>query len=140
MKILRQVLNDLLHSVPCAPPETGGILGGKFGVISTYVVDYGQDMIDNYGHYSPDVKKLNRIVSNWAKRDIELYGIFHSHFPGGDQLSLGDKNYITKIMLAMPVDVNRLFFPIVLPTQIIGYQASRYGSQIPICRVDIKIL
>ena len=140
MLIFRKVLNDLLWSFPCAPPEMGGILGGKKGIVSTFVIDTGLETIDNYGHYRPNVMMLNQIINNWAKQEISFYGIFHSHFPGGDQLSLGDKKYIFQIMQAMPLQINKLYFPIILPSAVVGYQASRYGTQIRICRDDIKIL
>lgn len=140
MKISHRVLDELLSSIPCAPPETGGILGGKSGTVSTYAIDLGLDTFDNYDHYYPNVKYLNQIINDWAKQGISFYGVFHSHFPGGEQLSLRDKKYISHIMLAMPLEVNELFFPVILPTGIIGYQASRYGSQVRICCDDIKII
>ena len=139
MKIL-QYTYDILRSLPCAPPEIGGILGGKSEIISTFAIDFNLNTFDNYDHYRPNVKRLNQIINDWAKQGISFYGIFHSHFPGGEQLSLGDKNYISQIMLAMPLEVNKLFFPIILPTGILGYQASRYGSKIRICCDAIKII
>lgn len=139
MKIL-QYTYDFLLSLPGAPPEMGGILGGKSGVILTYAIDFGLDTFDNYDHYHPNVKRLNQTINHWAKQGISFYGIFHTHFPGGEQLSLGDKKYISQIMLAMPPEVNELLFPIILPTKIIWYQACRLGSQIFICRDDIKII
>ena len=140
MKILHNVLNDLLHSVPCAPPETGGILGGKYEVVSTYAVDIGLDIFNNYDHYYPNVKMLNKIINEWEIQRISFYGIFHSHFSEGKELSLGDKKYIYDIMLSMPLEVNKLFFPIILPTEIVSYKAIRSGSQIYILHDNIKII
>ena len=139
MKILRHTY-DVLCSLPCAPPETGGILGGKSGIISTYDIDLGLDTFDNYDHYHPNVKKLNQVISDWVKQGISFYGLFHSHFPGGEQLSFGDQKYIFQIMMTMPQEVNELFFPIILPNGMMGYRASRCGSEIHICRDDIKII
>lgn len=140
MNILHNVLGELLCSLPSAPPEMGGILGGKSGIISTFVIDAGLESFNNYDHYSPNIQKLNQVINDWAKKEISFCGIFHSHFPGGDQLSLGDKKYIQRIMLSMPPDTNTLYFPLILPTGIIGYQANRSGSQVRICRDDINIL
>lgn len=139
MEVL-QYTYDFLISLPCAPPEIGGILGGKSGVISTYVIDIGLDTFNNYAHYYPNINMLNKIINNWTKQGISFYGIFHTHFPGGNQLSLGDKKYIYQIMLAMPIEINKLLFPIILPSEIIWYQACRKDSQIFICRDDIKII
>ena len=140
MKILHNTLKKILLTVPYAPPETGGILGGKRDIVSVYMIDYGIETINHYDHYFPDLHKINQILNNWEKSGIDFYGIFHTHFPGGDELSRGDKKYITKIMQAMPPEVNKLFFPIILPKEMIGYQAERYDSQIYISRDDIKII
>lgn len=139
MKILQNIY-DVLCSLPCAPPEIGGILGGKSGIISTYVIDLGLDVFDNYDHYYPNVKRLNQIINDWTKQEISFYGIFHSHFSGGEQLSLGDQKYIFQIMMTMPQEVNELFFPIILPNGMVGYRASRNGAEICICHDDIKII
>lgn len=109
-------------------------------MISTFSIDSDLDMADNYDHYHPNVKKLNQTINDWASQEINFYGMFHTHFPGGVQLSLRDEKYITQIMLAMPPNVNKLFFPIILETKIIGYQASRHGLKVHICRDDIKII
>lgn len=140
MNILHNVLENLLCALPYAPPEMGGILGGKAGIVSTFIIDTGLDHANHYGRYYPDVQKLNQVINNWAKNGISFYGIFHSHFPGGNQLSPGDKKYIQRIMLSMPPDINTLYFPLILPAEIVGYQANRSGSQICICRNDIITL
>ena len=139
MRIKKDVLIDLLASIPNAPPEMGGALGGNKNVILTYMLDIGTET-NNYDHYFPNVEKINHEIKNWMHVGIEFYGIFHSHFPGGDELSLSDKRYIRQIMLAMPFEVSKLYFPIILPTGIVGYQANRCGSQICIFRDDIKII
>lgn len=140
MNILHNVLEELLCALPYAPPEMGGILGGKTGIITSFIIDTGLEPLNHYCHYYPNVRKLNQEISRWAKKGINFYGIFHSHFPGGYQLSLGDKKYIQRIMLSMPPDINTLYFPLILPSEIVGYQANRYGSQISICCDDIIIL
>ena len=140
MKIKRDILNALLLSVPCAPPEMGGILGGKDGTIVVYEIDRGISSSDNYDHYYPNVSHLNNTLQIWQTGGIEFCGIFHSHFPGGENLSAADKRYIQRIMQTMPAEINGLFFPIIISPKIICYQANRCGSEVRIIRDDIKIL
>lgn len=141
MIIQQNTLDELLKEVPGAPPEIGGILGGVNGVISTYQVDRGAVPDRKFDHYYPDVIFLNHTIQEWSDKGIEFYGLFHSHFPGGIELSVQDKRYITQIMLAMPKRIVRLFFPIILRDDMIGYRAIRCGKNVCIERDDIiKIL
>ena len=122
------------------PPDSGVIFVGKKGIISIYMIDYGIETINHYDHYFPDLQKINQTIHQWEKSEIDFYGIFHTHFPGGDELSRGDKKYISKIMKVMPTEIDKLFFPIILPQKMIGYQAERYDSEVYISRDDIKII
>lgn len=36
------VMGEILKKLPCEPPEIGGILGGKNGVVTCHVLDYGK--------------------------------------------------------------------------------------------------
>ena len=36
------VMEEILKELPCEPPEIGGILGGKNGVVTCHVLDYGK--------------------------------------------------------------------------------------------------
>jgi hypothetical protein len=139
MKICNTVLSEIFSSMPNVPPEVGGILGGTQGIVNQFVLDRG---IDSGGcYYIPNVKFLNEIILSWQTNGDEFMGIFHSHFFGVCTLSSGDMNYILKIMQSMPIQINRLFFPIlVMPDRImIPYVAIRNGSKVQICRDKLII-
>ena len=138
MIILRNTLDSLMKNLPLAPPEMGGILGGKDNVVSIYQIDYAENRIENNCHYRPNIHLLNHTINEWNKNGLQFYGIFHTHFPGGYNLSYADCNYIIKIMLAMPPYINHLFFPIVLPNTIVNYQAIRYRQHVSIVHDSIK--
>lgn len=141
MKILSAVYDSLLCETPPLPPETGGILGGRCGVITHYVFDKGQCTLTSPAHYQPSTEMLNQIIAKWQILNIQLFGLFHSHYPHDTELSPGDKSYITEIMLAMPSEIHTLYFPLILPgTAMIGYQADKYGSDIHIVCDKIEIL
>ena len=140
MKITSEIYNIILNNIPSSPPETGGILGGKSGIITKFVFDDGLPESDR-GHYYPDIEKLNHCILEWLKCGIEFYGIVHSHFTNERGLSLGDEAYIQKIMGAMPVNIEILYFPIIFPRkEIVSYRAEREEDEIKINFDFIKIL
>ncbi len=141
MKILSGVYKTLLLETPQLPPESGGIIGGQEGIITQACFDRGSNPLNMPSVYVPNINFLNQIIKRWAKEDITFCGIFHSHFSRDRELSLGDKEYIAKIMYAMPPHIGFLYFPIVLPRDtVIGYQANRYGSDVHIVCDKIEIL
>lgn len=110
---------------PLCPPETGGILGGTNGVINHIVPDRG---FGDYDQYIPDTELLNRIIIQWAERNISLMGIYHTHFVGCTELSNGDMRYISRIMDSAG-EGSILYFPIVIPNKsVIAYRAEKKGS------------
>lgn len=139
MKIVESVYNLILTNTPILPPETGGIVGGYDGKITSVYFDRGEYVASAI--YSPNVMLLNKVIKNWNESGISFYGIFHSHYSRDKELSLYDKMYIREIMRAMPLSIRHLYFPIVLPKQtILGYQASRIGPMIYIACDKIEIL
>lgn len=141
MKILKAVYDSLLREMPSLPPETGGILGGRCGMITHYRLDKGRCTLTSPAHYQPDIELLNRVIQQWQSNKIEFYGLFHSHYSRDTRLSHGDRKYIAKIMLAMPPDIHTLYFPLVLPgATMIGYQASRNGTAVQIVCDKIELL
>ena len=137
MLIQQSTYEALLKEIPCAPPETGGILGGTNEIITMYQVDFASLHNRNYDYYYPNLTFLNHTIQKWSDAGIEFYGLFHSHFPGGTELSLQDKRYISKIMYAMPQVIDRLFFPIILTGEIVSYQAFKCDKNVCIVRDDI---
>lgn len=141
MNIILSIYKSIVKSVPDVPPEIGGILGGNDNIIRYVKFDKGlYDPKKKHCAYIPDVKKLNEYIEEWENNYIDFYGIFHTHFYGIETLSSGDKNYIKKIMDTLPLEVNELYFPVVvLPERKIkGYIAYRKGTQIHI--MDEKLI
>ena len=134
MKILRSVYEVIIDSVPKHMPETGGMLGGQDGTITTVVFDDGKTDDFRRCHYTPNVTKLNSCLLDWGKNGIEFFGLFHTHFYGVASLSDGDAAYIKEIIKAMPQSKKKLYFPIVvLPDKkIISYQCCMNGESLSI--------
>lgn len=113
MHIKRDVLKEILNQIPPAPPETGGIIGGRDQIVSLFEMDPGIDTV-NPGCYTPDTVNLNLTIHQWKRVGIDFYGIVHSHMRGQTELSNGDIEYIKNIMRSMPAEIMCLYFPIVI--------------------------
>ena len=141
MRIISNLYQMILYKMLPPPPETGGILGGQDGIVTHFCFDRGQCTLTSPAHYQPNTEFLNQWIQKWEVCNIRFYGIFHSHYSNDAELSSGDREYITRIMLAMPSEIHTLYFPLVLPrTAIIGYQANRYGTSVHIVCDKIEIL
>ena len=114
MRIKSEIYRHLVLDIPLPPPEFGGLLGGNGEIITAYALDDTRNT-SVHGYYSPNTMKLNTIISDWADKKIEFYGLFHTHFPYGYSLSQEDKQYINSIMNAMPTGIKYLYFPIIVP-------------------------
>jgi len=139
MVIEQKVYTELIKFCPTVPPETGGIIGGQNNIISMYKFD---KLSDNsfYSSYEPNTAYLNGIISLWEENDIEFYGVFHSHFLGGDVLSEPDKEYIMRIMEAVTPIITKLYFPLIFPRNgIVPYMAVRKKSRVTIKRDTLII-
>lgn len=112
MRIKEEVYKKLKMIPYELPHESGGILGGKKGVVTRVVFDEGIDASCACS-YVPDVKKLNNILWSWKEEQVDFMGMFHTHFWSVSTLSDGDKKYIEKIVRNMPECIERLYFPIV---------------------------
>ena len=140
MRITRKTYNEILSSIPLFPVETGGIIGGRDGIVTNFIFDTGLSNGD-VGHYYPNIDKLNICISDWQKCGIKFYGIVHSHLNHEKSLSLGDEVYIRQIMLAMPTDIKILYFPVVSPCkEIISYRATIEKCELKIIFDDVDIL
>lgn len=112
MRIYNEVLKEVLDHMPLVPPESGGIMGGKGGIVSLREFDAGSD--EKGCVYCPNVSFLNHVIAGWIDRGYDFMGIFHVHFGSSKTLSDGDKRYIEKIMKEMPDFIERLYFPIIV--------------------------
>lgn len=141
MDILATIYEKIVSNCPKVPPETGGIIGETAGVVTHYEFDSGNSFSNGYDTYSPNAVYLNQIIIKWASMGVHFCGIYHSHFPSGIYLSKLDRQYISKIMTSMPEKVNKLYFPIVFPSEsMIVYQARNVGSQIDIVRDKLSVI
>lgn len=143
MQISLAMLSFLNNNISDFPPETGGILGSDSNDVITDII---LDIKSNTGHccsYSPNVDFLNSCIAEWAERNIQFVGIFHTHFAGVQTLSEADKKYIVSIMQAMPGGIDKLYFPIyVLPDrELICYVAERkLKENFEICQDVLQIV
>ena len=134
----KAVLDAALRRLSDAPPESGGILGGRDQTVTEIVLDKGR-VGGPPCSYTPDVTFLNREIKRWAEKGIRFMGVFHVHFGGAETLSEGDRAYIGQIMNAMPKEYDRLYFPIVVMPErrMIAYRAVRRNEEIEIERDEI---
>jgi len=139
MKIYLDIYQQLL-SCPAVPPETGGILGGKHGVVDQILFDQAKSIHDS-GKYIPNVQYLNKMIDIWQIDGIEFYGMFHSHKMDWSTLSGDDKKYIRHIMESMPDVIHTLYFPLVFSgIGVKGFRAVRGVSGVYIMQDDINII
>ena len=140
MIILEKVYKKIFESFPVPPPEQGGIIGIKNGVVCEYYHDASCD-VTNSLVYVPDVLLLNKIIQDWEERQIQFAGIVHSHPIGQESLSSGDKEYIQLVFDSLPEHINKLFFPIVIPAQdmMFCYVAEKSEEKIVIEICECKI-
>lgn len=133
MYILQSVYQYILCSVPVAPPEMGGVLGGANDIVSKCQIDFGRSASCGCS-YAPNVDFLNDTIKMWQMDEIGFQGIFHTHFFGVQTLSDGDIEYIKLIMQTMPPVIKKLYFPVVvLPEkQMVPYLATRDGKTVKI--------
>lgn len=141
MLILKHVCQSILSHQRETPPETGGILGGRDGVVTEYRLDEGKH-IGKMCSYAPNVALLNETIRQWQGRGIAFMGIFHTHFFGVDTLSDGDMDYIETIMKQMPPQIDRLLFPLVVMPQreIAAYSAIIRNGEVVISKDQLELI
>lgn len=89
MKIYSDVYLNIIETCLLVPPEIGGILGEKNGIVCTYYFDKKYQS-KKFAKYVSNVKSLNAQIEHWAKNGIKFCGIFHSHMPNETNLSSAD--------------------------------------------------
>lgn len=140
MRISEKVHHDICAELHTVPPEKGGILGAKGEVISIFYLDCVDAQSERYA-YVPDIGELNAVIAQWIKTGIRFVGMFHSHPYPQTGLSIADKEYIVKIMEAMPNSVSELHFPIIIPGMgMTGHLARRKGEEVIIVPEEIEIV
>ena len=140
MLIEKKTFWELKQAVFSPPPEIGGILGGKNDIVSFFKIDIPGEKEARYCEYHPNVDYLNSCIEFWINNGIEFLGVFHTHFPGGYELSKQDRSYIKQIVMSMPQKIRHLYFHVFCSGQLIGYRATRYLDSVHISCDDIKII
>lgn len=142
LAIKKDILKKLNNQIGNEPPESGGILGyDKHSIISEIAFDK-PTVVTHPCSYYPNVNYLNGIIKEWNDNGIKFAGIFHTHFLDVETLSVGDKIYIRKILSSIPVDIDKLYFPIyTLPgRKLILYSAYLIEDNLIINREHFKII
>ncbi len=135
MVIRRKVYEQIKHFVRDHSKEVGGILGALDSDITDTVPDTG--LITECGcEYKPDICFLNKNIKRWQDEGISLQGIYHTHFHHVEMLSEDDCEYAKKILLAMPENVEYLYFPVVvLPEmELVPYKCRIFNGQLQVTR------
>ena len=133
MRIKRSVYRTILRTVPSVPPETGGILGSRNGIVAAVCFDAGPPAsLPECAVYRPNTERLNHQIAVWAQEGLSFCGIFHSHLPHEHGLSSGDLVYIQSIFQNCK-QLSELYVPLVIPeTRLIPFLAFRNGTDIRI--------
>lgn len=134
MLIRDSVLQDILKCADTKPPESGGIIGiNNNGIVCDYYHDFGIKT-DRMCRYAPNTVVLNQVIASWKEMMIRIGGLYHTHYFGVSTLSKNDMNYISKILMSMPSNVNFLYFPLVVVPQyeMVPYIAKRENGAIRI--------
>lgn len=140
MHIKKTVYEQLLTYCPDFPPESGGVLGGRNGVVTQFVLDLGLTTTrDDF--YIPNVEYCNDVIAMWQTIGIAFYGILHTHPENSKELSPADRAYILSVMQVMPKTIDRLYFPLVFPrVGIRAYSAVRKENNITLKTEDIILV
>lgn len=112
MTIRKDLYRRILACYPHAPPEQGGILGMKDGIVCEYVHDQSPVRTDR-SIYVPDIVFLNDCMRKWSARGISFCGIVHSHPHDQDTLSSGDLQYIAQLYQLNPW-LDETYYPLVM--------------------------
>lgn len=75
MIITRQIKETVSLMFSPAPPEQGGILGMKNGVISAFVLDNSEQKTES-AEYSPNTQFLNRQIENGLMKELSFAGFY----------------------------------------------------------------
>lgn len=137
MKIFKSTFDKIMASYPNVPPENGGILGSKNGILCEYIHDKSLQSYDE-AIYVPDIVFLNKCIERWKTNNVAFAGMIHSHKRGEEALSTGDLQFIKKIMISTEI---QLFFPIIIPRcRMISYRATKEAGKLVIKKDNIEFV
>ena len=117
IKMVHQVINDIINSIGSQPPESGGILLGPVGTNEVTEFYFDQSGTCSGATYSPDhVSLMRKMKEEWLPAGIDFKGFAHSHPGRLDWLTGGDLSYINRL-LDKNVDMGMFIAPIVIPCE-----------------------
>ncbi|MGN0473846.1 MAG: hypothetical protein ACI4IJ_02025 [Acutalibacteraceae bacterium] len=111
MVIYNDIVSEICRTIGSTEVESGGIIGEKDGVISSYFFDRDAKRTSN--EYYPNAGLLNEIIEDWYYQGISFAGIVHSHPFGRRELSSDDIKYAKNILCHNCEITHHLYFPIV---------------------------
>lgn len=103
-------MNNIQETFSMYSYETGGVLLGNEGLISSFIFDEGIQHCDV--SYIPDIKQLNTQIQSKMNTGFQVFGFVHSHFERRT-LSVADIIYAKKIMELNHVDHIRMFLYVI---------------------------
>lgn len=107
--------------------EAGGILGRQNEKIMAYYFDRSGLFLKN--KYIPDIKQINKVITNWAERNISFCGFIHSHPLSCIKPSYGDIEYVKKILRGNGLEkLYLLIYLADLDEKIVSYELYRNGK------------
>ncbi len=128
---------NVLKNISINDYEIGGIIGGRKNIVFNVCFDK-TDIQYNMGVYTANVEYLNSVIKMWQNDSIEFYGIFHSHTNGVRDLSKGDIDSICTIMKGLPNDIDKLYFPLIIPNEtVLLFSAQRLEHEISITKENV---
>lgn len=139
MKIKRTTYEYIISKFDTVPPEQGGILGMKDGVVCEYIHDNSKTDTDR-AVYEPNVSFLNDCISKWFDEGCDFCGIVHSHPRGQDTLSSSDIEYINLLFQMNPWIENMLFPIIVGDYGMTVYVAGMKAGELSICKTSVEFV
>lgn len=139
VKIKQEVYENIFAYYFPAPPEQGGILGMKDGIVCEYIHDNSKQGTE-CAVYIPNTEFLNLHIQNWANKDIDFCGIVHSHPNEQNTLSSSDLEYIKQLFQMNPW-LEQLYFPLVVEDyDMIVYVADMQDGQLLIHKAVVEIV
>ena len=135
------VVNKVLHITPkcyeaivktiaSTTPECGGILGmKKDAVVCEYVFDKGIENSTEY--YIPDINTLNKALIEWSNKNVQFYGMIHSHLLGRNKLSSSDIDYGRQILTSMNMDS---IYMLLVDTDTVHHNLSVFELKMDSCK------
>ena len=136
VNILKEIYNEILTGTVIVPPETGGIIGCRDGVITDFFRDNGIGAFNT--RYYPDINKLNSKIKKWADKDIMFCGVYHSHHNDDLLLSKADTEYISCILSVCSDYTDELYFPLVFPGKDIIFFSAKLNNGLVVINNEEK--